>query len=143
MSRTQYAIRSKQPNLMGGVNDSWIVTSDFIGKTNTDNSPYLIANEFIAASLAQYLRLPVPPFGLMKEPGRHKGHKMMFASLRFTRTDAMPDDFEPDICCLKLPFLCTGILLFDALIANADRHRGNIQCDSFRGYAVAGRFALR
>lgn len=129
MPRTHYTIRSKERNASGGVNDSWIVTSDFIAKANTDDSPYLIANELIAGNIAAWLRLPVPPFGLMREAGRHKGHKMMFASLRFTRSDAMPDDFPPDICNAKMPELCVGILLFDTLIANADRHRYNIQCD--------------
>jgi len=66
----------------------------------------------------------------MKQSGKHKGHKILFASLRFARKDTEPDDFRPEVCCVKLPSICAGILLFDVLIANDDRHRYNIQTDS-------------
>lgn len=58
--------------------------------------------------------------------GRSKG---MFASLKFTGTDTDPDDSRPEVCVKLLPRLCTGILLFDILIANSDRHEGNVAVD--------------
>lgn len=53
----------------------------------------------------------------------------MFASLEFGGQDSEPDDADPEACVRELPSLCVGILLFDALIANCDRHVGNIRVD--------------
>jgi hypothetical protein len=53
----------------------------------------------------------------------------MFACLEFTSGDSEPDDVEPEACVCAQPNVCTGILLFDILIANSDRHRGNIRVD--------------
>ena len=36
----------------------------------------------------------------------------------------------PDACWQHLPDLCTGLLVFDALIANCDRHRANLSVDA-------------
>lgn len=130
MRRLSFTFLSKQPNPETGVNESWIVTSASVAKGNSDVSPYLIPNEVICGSIAQFLQLPVPPFALMKQSGRHKGHKVLFASLRFTRKDSEPDDFRPDVCFAQHPELCAGILLFDVFVANEDRHVYNVQTDS-------------
>jgi hypothetical protein len=53
----------------------------------------------------------------------------MFASLRFGTRDVLPNDCRPLECVSQLKRLCTGIIVFDILIANEDRHRENIKVD--------------
>ncbi|MBN2476463.1 MAG: hypothetical protein JXB62_17750 [Pirellulales bacterium] len=107
------------------MNDVWAIKTKAIGKDNSDN-PYLIANEWIAGSVAQFLGLPVPPFALMRKRDRRT---VMFASISF-EGETTPRDVEPSVLWAKHPRLCTGILLFDILIANCDRHAGNIKVDN-------------
>lgn len=130
MAKLGYAYRKRaRIKRRGGVDDSWLLNADFYGKEKiSDISPYLIPNEVIAGCIAHYLKLSLPLLALMKSRG---GAAMtMFASLQFARLDSEPDDFRPKECYRKMPDLCTGIVLFDILIANADRHRWNIQTDS-------------
>jgi len=109
----------------GGVNDSWWVRTESCAKANSDVSPYLIPNEWIAGRIAQFLCLPVPPFALVKT----SGGRGMFASLKFTAADAPPPDTNPTVLCRDMAIQATGILIFDVLIANCDRHRGNLSVD--------------
>ncbi len=53
----------------------------------------------------------------------------MFASLKFTSDRTPPPDSDPVECVKAHPDLCTGILLFDILIGNCDRHEGNIAAE--------------
>lgn len=39
---------------------TWNVKAEAFGKCRNDNSPYLIANEWIAAEVGHFLRLPTP-----------------------------------------------------------------------------------
>jgi hypothetical protein len=107
-------------------NDAWELTHRSIAKQNSPESPYLIANEWIASQIACFLRLPVPPAALTRVGTGRKG---LFASLAFGGPDSEPDDVDPVACVRDLPNLCAGILFFDVLIANADRHIGNIRVD--------------
>lgn len=107
-----------------GVNDAWVISARAFGKDNRDN-PYLIPNEWIAGSIAQFLGVPVPPFALMR---KHDRRTVMFASVSF-EGDTTPRDAVPSILWANHPHLCTGILVFDILMANCDRHSGNIKVD--------------
>ncbi len=71
------------------------------------------------------LGLPVPAFGMsVSEDGTG-----FFSSLDFNfDRDELPP-VEPDCCWKYLPFLTTGIVLFDVLIANSDRHDNNLAAD--------------
>ena len=110
-----------------GINDKWWVHHRSVGKENSDDvSPYLLANEWICGCLAQQLRLPVPPFALMRSSPSSKG---MFVSFKFGSKTTIPADARPDVCFERLPQLCTGILLFDILVANSDRFEKNIKVD--------------
>ena len=136
MRQSTFTIISKVPiekeheGIQDGVNDAYSVRGNFVARENNPGSPYLIPNEIISGNVAQFLKLPIPPFGLMRQIGAHKGYKTMFASMRFTRRDSEPDDFAPEACFECMPDLCTGIILFDILIANEDRHSQNIQTNS-------------
>ena len=122
-----FPYRSRRPHKdSSGVNESWIVRCEAIGKGNHQDHPYLIANEFVSARIAQYLGLPVPPFSILRKKTRKTA---MFASYSY-ESESSPRDVRPDVCVNRLPSLCAGILAFDVLIGNCDRHRGNLKVDS-------------
>lgn len=123
ISRRKFSVS----NRAGGVNEdnTYIVKTEAIGKGKHDEAPYLIANEWIAANIAQFLRLPVPPFAVVRKQTRKTA---MFTSFSYDG-DTKPDDVEPTILYDTHPDLCTGIVLFDILIANCDRHAGNLKVD--------------
>lgn len=53
----------------------------------------------------------------------------MFASLSF-EGDTRPADVKPERLWATKESLCVGIILFDVLIGNPDRHTGNIKVDN-------------
>jgi len=108
-----------------GVNELWSINTEAIGKDNEDN-PYLIPNEWIAANIGHFLGLPIPPFAIMR---RRRRDTMMFASIRFDVEESPPDVVAAQLWKSN-PHLCTGILLFDILIANCDRHGSNLKVDN-------------
>lgn len=113
-----------------GVNDAWLVQTMSLGKEGSapdDDHPFLVANEYIAGCFAAVLRLPFPPFALM----RSANGKGMFTTLHVNpKKDAPPRDSKPKRLLEADARLCTGIILFDVLIANIDRHAGNILVDN-------------
>lgn len=111
----------------GGINqdNTWTVRTEAIGKGASDESPYLLANEWISANIAQFLRLPVPPFALVR---KRSPSTAMFISYSYDG-DEKPDDVNPDALYASQPDICVGITLLDILVANCDRHGGNIKVD--------------
>lgn len=108
----------------GGVNDACWITTKLYAKGNSVDSPYLIPNEWICGRIASCLCLPIPPFALFRPLG-----KGAIASLRFSTDQTPPNDTDPVECVKADSFLCVGIVLLDILIANNDRHEGNISVD--------------
>ncbi len=113
-----------------GVNDAWWIEHSSYGKESVFSeespSPYLAANEWICGHLADFLRLGVPPFALFREGNGPR----FFASLQFTRDKTPPPDTKPVKCWEKCAKQCTGILLFDVLIANDDRRSDQMAVDN-------------
>src|SRR4051794_25675553 len=106
-----------------GINseNTFDITCQAFGKSPSDVSPYLIANEWIAASIAQFLQLRIPPFSIM---GRKSAATRMFASYSFDgsrKNDRKMKSCKPDALYRAFPDECTGIVLFDILVANFDR----------------------
>jgi hypothetical protein len=124
--RRWFPYESRSPFETEGVNEAWLVNHFSIGRECSVDSPYLIPNEWIAGNIAHFLRLPIPPFALVRNDPSRAG---MFASLRFGRKEMPPSDMRPGPCVKNDPDLCTGILLFDILVANGDRHRGTLKVD--------------
>ena len=104
---------------------TWKVKSEAFGKCKSEKSPYLIANEWIAAEVAHFLRLPVPPCSLLR---KKTTSTVMFASQSF-EGDTAPEDTDPSVLYEKHPLLCAGIVVFDILIGNRDRGFWNIHVD--------------
>ncbi|MBX3443996.1 MAG: hypothetical protein KF774_16425 [Planctomyces sp.] len=111
----------------GGVNSdhTFSVKTAAVGKSQWAESPYLLANEWIAANIAQFLRLPVPPFALVQ---KRSPKSRMYISYDY-EGDTTPDDVKPQPLYDNFPSAATGIVLFDILIANCDRHGGNLKVD--------------
>jgi hypothetical protein len=106
-----------------GVNDAYTIRLQAIGKDNKENQ-YLIANEWIAAQIGRLLGLPIPPCALMgTRPNQ------MFASISFDGRKKLRW-CNPAMLWQFQPALCSGILAFDMLIANCDRHARNIKVDN-------------
>lgn len=127
MSPTYFAFTSMKRKGDEGRNPSFDVTTVSVARGNTEGSPMLVANEWICSKLAQHLLLPVPPFAIMRKQAG--GTRRYFASLRFGGGEETPNDVNLDLLAKHLPYQSTGIVLFDILIANDDRHRGNIKVD--------------
>lgn len=92
-----------------------------------EGSPYCVANEYICGEIGRFLRLPIPPFGMTVS----ESEQYFFTSLNFNfgRKEEIPP-IQPDLAWQHLPNICTGILLFDILVANCDRHDKNLAVDS-------------
>ena len=111
----------------GGINvdKTWTVKTEAVGKSQWTESPYLMANEWIAANIAQFLRLPVPPFAIVSKKSRSTA---MFISYSY-EGDSTPDDVDPDALYNTFPKECTGIVVFDIFLVNCDRNGGNLKVD--------------
>jgi hypothetical protein len=123
-----YDFTSRASWKSSGVNDARLLTHQSIAKWNSDTSPYLIPNEWICGTLATFLGLPTPPFAFSRTGVKGRRY---FASLRYGKLgESLPDDTVPAVVFRKHARICTGILLFDILVANSDRHAGNLKVDS-------------
>jgi len=112
---------------LGGVAGSYQATISAVAKTNGPNVPYCIPNELICAELGRILGLPVPPAGIIHSSGGLANY--WFASLDFNLTGNSLPPVDAQACIQQLPDLSTGLLLFDILIANCDRHPANFSVD--------------
>jgi len=120
-----YRIAAVGAQLGIGVADSAHLTVHAIGKGNGPNAPYCVANEMICAELGRFLRLPVPPGGIVTGAN----HPPLYASLNFNLAGVDLPPVRPSGCVARFPYLATGIVLFDILIANSDRHAANLSVD--------------
>jgi hypothetical protein len=95
---------------------------------NSKSLKYCVPNEYICAEIGRFLGLPVPPCGLCYLRGHDPEH--WFASLNFNLSAATLPPVDPIKCVQELPSESTGLILFDILIANDDRHRNNLNMDT-------------
>ena len=104
-------------------------------KWNSPDRPFCIPNEVICSELGRFLGLPIPPYSVTHpHPIQLKDTtiKMFFSSIKidFGRRDERP--MMGQFCVEKLHRLSVGILMFDVLIANSDRHDINLVVDNLR-----------
>jgi hypothetical protein len=112
--------------LGSGVTDSQIVSIPGVAKKNCANAPYCVANETICGEIGRFIGLPVPPAGIVYSP---KANDLFYASLDFNLVGTSLPPVNVTKCAQLLPDLSTGVVVFDVLIANSDRHGRNLSVD--------------
>jgi hypothetical protein len=112
--------------LGSGVTDSQIVSIPGVAKKNCASTPYCVANETICGEIGRFIGLPVPPAGIVYPP---KGNDLFYASLDFNLVGVNLPPVNVTLCAELLPDLSTGVVVFDVLIANSDRHGRNLSVD--------------
>jgi hypothetical protein len=128
MALNRYRLLSFDHQMGIGVADARQVTVSAVAKTNSDNAPYCVPNELICGELGRFLRLPIPPCGVFRTSQAQSSY--WFASMDFNLTGNSLPPVDPQRCVKELPHECTGLLLFDVLVGNCDRHRRNFAMDS-------------
>lgn len=93
-------------------------------KRNGD-SPYIVANELVAAEIGRVLRLPVPPGFVVRDAAQTP----YFASLNFNPAGEPLLPIIPPIFINAFRPHLASIVVFDMFIANTDRHAHNISAD--------------
>ncbi len=111
-----------------GVAESRYVSVQAVAKANGPQAPYCIPNELICGKIGRFLGLPIPPGDVVR--GQVSTDQLFFASLDFNMTGNVLPPIDPTDCVARLPELSSGILLFDALVANCDRHIENLAMDA-------------
>lgn len=96
-----------------------------VGKPNSPANPYVLSNEVVAATIGQYLRLPIPPFCVITGP-TGENH---FASLSFNLVGGALPPIIPAQFYTEFEALVGALIAFDVYIANCDRHNGNLSAD--------------
>jgi hypothetical protein len=126
MSSAIYRIQSVGRQLGIGVAGSRYVYLSAVAKENSAAAaPYCIPNELICGELGRFLRLPVPPVGIVSQASRGP----LFASLDFSLAGNSLPPVNVVNCVQILPSLSAGLLLFDIWVANCDRHAENFSVD--------------
>lgn len=128
MSGAIYRIESIGRQLGIGVAGSRYVYLSAVAKENSATAaPYCIPNELICGELGRFLRLPVPPVGIVTQASSGP----LFASLDFNLTGNSLPPVNAMNCVRVLPSLSAGLLLFDIWVANCDRHAENFSVDFY------------
>ena len=96
-----------------------------VAKKASAQYPHLIYNEIICANVARALLLPCPPGAVLEH-----GAANYYFSLDFNHAGQALPPINNEALATSLPELCWGIILFDILIMNGDRHRKNISFDT-------------
>jgi hypothetical protein len=124
--RPKYRVVYQEEEQVVGRGDGRYGTVQTFLKACSNTSPYCVPNELICGEIGRFLRLPIPPLGIVDSTVGHPRH--LFASLRFA--EEVRPGVNPERCVASLPSLCAGVLAFDILIANEDRHDENLAVDS-------------
>lgn len=88
-------------------------------------APYAVANEFICSEFGRLAGLSIPPGALTTSTVDRK--TIMFSCLDFESSFGELVNAESDRCCELLLEECTGLALFDMIIANPDRESWNLR----------------
>jgi hypothetical protein len=108
-----------------GVGASGTVFTDLSGyaKLPTTQAPFVVVNEFVAWRLASAAGLPVPPGALL---GNHPDGVVGWVTLSYLASHSVPPPVSPESVVKSFPELAAGVVVFDFIIANTDRHAGNL-----------------
>jgi hypothetical protein len=124
MPATHYKIWAVGNPVGEGATGSMYMGVASVAKCDLDSQPYIVANEYIVASLARAIRLPIPPSSLVSHDG-----KSWHVSQNFNLSGENLPPANPSAIVAAHPRLSWGIVLFDAWVVNTDRHNKNLSFD--------------
>jgi hypothetical protein len=101
-----------------GVSASVHVGVAAIAKKANAAEPNIVINELACSLVAHALRLPCPPGVLLEHGG-----ETYFCSMNFNLAGHALPPTPVQALLTELPALCWGIILFDVLMLNPDRHK--------------------
>lgn len=107
-----------------GVSASVNVGVATIAKTSNTKEPNIVINELACNLIARSLFLPCPPGILLDHGG-----DTYFCSMNFNLAGQALPPIPVSTVLSNHPRLCWGIILFDILMMNPDRHRRNLAYD--------------
>jgi hypothetical protein len=125
MPAMKYRVLAVGPQVANTATAPVFVSIAGVAKKSQPAAPYIVVNELICNALARMLVLPCPPGALM-----HQDKDTYFFSLDFNLAGQALPPVSPSSIVKSFPRKAWGIILFDALIMNADRHRQNIAHDT-------------
>ncbi len=124
MSANTYKLWALGNAVNDGVSGSIHIGLAAIAKRANPGEPNIVINELLCNLFARALFLPCPPGALLDNAGEN-----YFCSLNFNLAgQALPPSPIPLVLSKCQP-LCWGVLLFDALVMNTDRHGRNLAFD--------------
>ena len=85
---------------------------------------YIGANEYICSELGRLIGLPVPHCAFARDG--NKKSEVYFCSLSFNVMQVELSNIIPPMFVNNHPSISAGIIVFDILIGNPDRHKGNL-----------------
>ena len=95
-----------------------------IAKAASPTDPLIIVNELVCNAFAQALLLPCPPGATLDNNG-----VPYFFSLNFNLAGQQLPPADANLVATSFPRLSWGVILFDSLVMNFDRHERNIAHD--------------
>jgi hypothetical protein len=125
MPATSYKVFSWGSPIGIGVTGSCHVAIAGVAKKATAADPYIVVNEVFCNSLARSILLPCPPGAMLDKDG-----EPYFFSLDFNLAGQALPPVSPSAIVSAFPRTAWGIILFDALVMNGDRHNRNIAHDT-------------
>jgi hypothetical protein len=124
MSASKYKIWAIGAPVQDGVSGSIHVGLATVAKKANAAEPNIVINELLCNLLARGLFLPCPPGALMENASED-----YFCSLNFNLAgQSLPPSPIP-LVVTNCGVLCWGVLLFDVLVMNPDRHNRNLSYD--------------
>jgi hypothetical protein len=125
MPGAKYKVIAVGPQIAATATAPVFVNIAGVGKKVLPNQPFIVANELVCCNIARTLLLPCPPGALMES-----GNSTYFFSLDFNLAGQALPPVSPSTIVQLFPDLAWGIIVFDALIMNSDRHPSNIAHDT-------------
>ncbi len=126
MATTTYKVWAWGPPVGIGVTGAHHVGIAGIAKKADANDAYTVINEMVCSHLARALFLPCPPGALTEKSG-----EKYFFSLNFNMSGMALPPADATAIVANYPRLAWGIIAFDCLVMNGDRHPWNIAHDTF------------
>jgi hypothetical protein len=109
---------------MPGASDTWLVEVEGYAKRNDASGPFCVANEYVASRIGQAMGIPVPAGAVVY--GMNAGESPAWMTLAVTKAGEVPPPADGAEVVAAHPDKAAGIVVFDILIGNTDRHSQNL-----------------